>query len=94
MLGARYEFLTMRKVISGRKQFRKTHDLEKGYYFVEIYFSTFLIILTEIFLKKFEKFFFWKSIQNRQKRELNRNFFLVSLRYLSNDFWPYLKRTT
>ena len=38
MLGTRYEFLTMRKVISGRKRYRNTINLEKSDFFVEIFF--------------------------------------------------------
>ena len=38
MLGARYEFLTMRKVISGRKWYRNTNNLEKSDFFVAKFF--------------------------------------------------------
>ena len=42
MLGARYEFLTMWKVISVRKWYRNTNNLEKSDFFVEIFFDIFL----------------------------------------------------
>ena len=43
-LGTRYEFLTMRKVISGRKRYRNTNNLEKSDFFVEkkFFFDIFL----------------------------------------------------
>ena len=37
-LGTRYEFLTMRKVISGRKRYGNTNNLEKSDFFVENFF--------------------------------------------------------
>ena len=95
MLGTSFEFLTTRKVISGRKQFRNTHDLEKSDFFVENFFSTFLMILSVIFLKKNRKIYFFFEIESElSKTRFKPKHFLVSLRYLSNDFWPYLKRTT
>ena len=95
MLGTSFEFLTTRKVISGRKQFRNTHDLEKSDFFAEIFFSTFLMIVSAIFLKKKSKNIFFFEIESElSKTRFKPKIFLVSLRYLSNDFWPYLKRTT
>ena len=35
MLGTRYEFLTMHKVISGPKRYRTTNNLEKSDFFEE-----------------------------------------------------------
>ena len=40
-VGTRYEFLPMRKVISGRNQYRNTYNLEKNDFFVEIFFQHF-----------------------------------------------------
>ena len=38
-LGTGYEFLAMRRVISGRKRYRNTNNLEKSDFFVEIFFD-------------------------------------------------------
>ena len=46
MLGTRYKFLTMRKVISGQNWYRNTYNLEKSDFFVEKLFLTFCLILT------------------------------------------------
>ena len=41
MLGTRYEFVNMRKVISGRKRYRNTNNLEKSDFFVAHFFDIF-----------------------------------------------------
>ena len=94
MLGTSFEFLTTRKVISGRKQFRNTHDLEKGDFFVEIFFDIFDDFKRNFFEKKSKNIFFFEIESELSKTRFKPKNFLVSLRYLSNDFWPYLKRTT
>ena len=60
MLGTSFVFLTTRKVISGRKQFRNTHDLEKSDFFVEFFFDIFDNFNRNFFEKKREIIFFFE----------------------------------
>ena len=77
MLGTSFEFLTTRKVISGRKQFRNTHNLEKSDFFVEIFFDIFDNFTRNFFEKNRKKIFFFEiDLELSETRfERKKNFF-------------------
>ena len=104
MFGTRYEFSTMWNVISGRKQYRNTNNLEKSDFFVEKYFfSTFFLILTPFYsiwamLGARYKFLTMRKVISDRKRYRNTNNleksdFFVEKNFFSDiflDFDPFL----
>ena len=81
MLGTSFEFLATRKVISGRKQFRNTHGLEKSDFFVEnFFFDIFDDFKRNFFEKKSKNIFFFEKESELSKTRFKPKIFLVSLR--------------
>ena len=77
MLGTRYEFLIMRKVISGQKRHRNTNNLEKSDFLAAICLTFFLILtlfysIWAMLATRYE-FLTMRKVISDQKRYRNTN---------------------